>query len=236
MNLNFKKFLKFTEQKIMALEKLPPFTGTDSIEEIRSRNYPVDRNPESYFKQLPDLPDYLKPESEVLDIGPGIGKALSEIRDKYGCRVTGTGIRKIPDALVPLVIADARNLPFPSNSFDLTIAVHSISWCPDQIRAINEVVRVTRPGGRILINLLKFSASVDIWFGESFWEEAGVGYDQYGQMEFHKDIKLENCRFTITEIYVPRKRYKYKYYLNLEKAAQKQIPAFALTITHKSIP
>jgi SAM-dependent methyltransferase len=56
--------------------------------------------------------------------------------------------------------ADAENLPFPDGSFDLVLSTVGVMFAPDQERAANELVRVTRPGGRIAL---------------ASWEPAGMG-------------------------------------------------------------
>jgi len=50
--------------------------------------------------------------------------------------------------------ADARNLPFGASSFDVVVsslAIHNISSSAERAKAIGEVVRVLKPGGRVAI-------------------------------------------------------------------------------------
>jgi SAM-dependent methyltransferase len=44
---------------------------------------------------------------------------------------------------------DCRALPFPDASFDAVVAATTLSHVPDAGRALTEMVRVTRPGGRV---------------------------------------------------------------------------------------
>ena len=44
---------------------------------------------------------------------------------------------------------DCRNLPFRDNSFDVVLTVTTLSHVPNVDRALQEIVRVTRPGGRL---------------------------------------------------------------------------------------
>ena len=50
-----------------------------------------------------------------------------------------------------LLVADAENLPFPNNSFDLVYSWGVIHHSPDTPRCLAEIVRVARPGGAIKI-------------------------------------------------------------------------------------
>jgi ubiquinone/menaquinone biosynthesis C-methylase UbiE len=48
-----------------------------------------------------------------------------------------------------LRVADAENLPYPDNSFDLVYSWGVIHHSPDTPKCLAEIVRVTRPGGTI---------------------------------------------------------------------------------------
>lgn len=55
---------------------------------------------------------------------------------------------------VELHTGDIRSLPFEDDSFDLVLsglAIHNITDVTGRARAIDEAVRVLRPGGRLLI-------------------------------------------------------------------------------------
>jgi len=52
-----------------------------------------------------------------------------------------------------LQVADAENLPFPSNTFDLGYSWGVLHHTPDTPKALAELVRVVRPGGEIKVML-----------------------------------------------------------------------------------
>jgi ubiquinone/menaquinone biosynthesis C-methylase UbiE len=52
-----------------------------------------------------------------------------------------------------LQVADAENLPFPSNSFDLGYSWGVLHHTPNTEKALAELVRVVRPGGEIKVML-----------------------------------------------------------------------------------
>jgi ubiquinone/menaquinone biosynthesis C-methylase UbiE len=49
--------------------------------------------------------------------------------------------------------ADALDLPFPDESFDLVLCQFGVMFFPDRVRAYQEAHRVLRPGGSILFNM-----------------------------------------------------------------------------------
>jgi SAM-dependent methyltransferase len=207
--------------KCRHIETLPQFKG-GVLEEVRQQRYPVERGLPDYEEKLPDLESVLKglePTSRILDIGAGFGFALSEIRDGYGFAVVGTGIADIKP-VCPFIEAVGSHLPVADNTIELVLSVHGISWEPDQKKALEEVVRVLKPGGVGLIFLITFSNSIFIWHGEAFWEEIGVELAEYRRYEFRVEDYLDREGFAI-EI-VDRAKdvpddYRYAYYLVIRK-------------------
>ncbi|WP_206524435.1 bifunctional demethylmenaquinone methyltransferase/2-methoxy-6-polyprenyl-1,4-benzoquinol methylase UbiE [Lujinxingia sediminis] len=55
------------------------------------------------------------------------------------------------DGRVELVLGDAQNLPFEDNSFDGVAISFGIRNVPDRRKALQEMNRVARPGGRVVI-------------------------------------------------------------------------------------
>jgi SAM-dependent methyltransferase len=48
-------------------------------------------------------------------------------------------------------LGDAHDLPFPVAWFDVTVCHFLLLWCRDPARAAQEMVRVTQPGGAVLV-------------------------------------------------------------------------------------
>jgi ubiquinone/menaquinone biosynthesis C-methylase UbiE len=49
--------------------------------------------------------------------------------------------------------ADSLDLPFPDNSFDVSYSISSLEHMPDPVKAIDEMIRVTKPGGLITFTM-----------------------------------------------------------------------------------
>ncbi len=101
----------------------------------------------------------IKPKSKVLFVGVGTGADLQFIKDKD---VSVTAIDLSPEMLgraknqydspnVTFMEMDAQNLTFSPESFDMVIANLILSVVPDPNQCFQEMIRVTRTGGRILI-------------------------------------------------------------------------------------
>jgi SAM-dependent methyltransferase len=95
--------------------------------------------------------------TRVLDVGCGLGD-LAAAAVARGASAAGTdlaeGMLKAARARHPaleLVLADGEALPFDDGSFDATVAAFVINHMPDPERGAAEMVRVTRPGGRVAV-------------------------------------------------------------------------------------
>jgi phosphatidylethanolamine/phosphatidyl-N-methylethanolamine N-methyltransferase len=103
----------------------------------------------------------IPPGAKVLEVGIGTGLSV----DAYPGHADVTGIDLSQDMLdqaaqkmdplrhahIKLQQGDALNLAFPDESFDFVTAFHVITVVPDPKRMLDEMVRVCRPGGRIVI-------------------------------------------------------------------------------------
>jgi SAM-dependent methyltransferase len=113
-------------------------------------------------KQSDDLVEALQivPDERVLDVACGSGNAaICAARRAWGNTVGSDFVpellergreRAAADRLeIEFVEADAQDLPFEDASFDVTISVFGAMFAPDQPKTASELLRVTKPGGRI---------------------------------------------------------------------------------------
>lgn len=65
---------------------------------------------------------------------------------------------------VELLEGDAHSLPFEQSSFDTVVATYSLCNIPDPGRAVAEMGRVLRPGGRVvLVDHIRSSSTPLLW-------------------------------------------------------------------------
>jgi ubiquinone/menaquinone biosynthesis C-methylase UbiE len=100
---------------------------------------------------------------KVLDVGCGTGVLASKIRanlaraEVYGVDLVSDMLAKgaarwrLHEAHVLPVQGDSERLPFASESFDVVTCANSFHHYPRQDRAVAEMKRVLKPGGRLMI-------------------------------------------------------------------------------------
>lgn len=102
---------------------------------------------------------------KVLDVGCGIGGTTRYLAKKLGPNANLTGITlssvQVSRATqlakaqgisnVQFQLMDALNMDFPSNTFDLVWACESGEHMPDKKKYIDEMTRVLKPGGKLVI-------------------------------------------------------------------------------------
>jgi len=93
------------------------------------------------FRHIP-----LGPHSAVLEIGSGDGFQLGLLRQRFD-RVFAIDPTCRPGGSLGFSFAVAEALPFRNAAFDLVVSNSVFEHLEDRRRALNEIVRVLRPGG-----------------------------------------------------------------------------------------
>jgi ubiquinone/menaquinone biosynthesis C-methylase UbiE len=119
-----------------------------------------------------------RPGERVLEIGPGTGYYTFEMADRLeGGQVdifdiqqemldhtmreaNRRGVTNVQPAL-----GDAQALPYAGDSFDAVVLITVLGEIPDQERALAEVARVLKPGGRLIVGEMLFDPHV-VTFGK----------------------------------------------------------------------
>ena len=105
---------------------------------------------------------HITPNSVVLNVGCGAGVSSAHIAEKYGCYVFAVDImpsmvktaekwaqKKGVAQQMTFRVADAQELPFDDDQFDIVITESVMTFVPDLDKAASEFVRVTKPGGYV---------------------------------------------------------------------------------------
>jgi ubiquinone/menaquinone biosynthesis C-methylase UbiE len=114
----------------------------------------------------------LEAGERFLDVAAGPG-GLSLPAARLGARVLATDwspamierfdVRVREEALRDAEgrVMDCHALELPDDGFDVTGSQFGVMLVPDQLRALREMVRVTRPGGRVLVIAYGFPAELE---------------------------------------------------------------------------
>lgn len=143
----------------------------------RTRDFPD----EVMARLVPMLVSQLPRDELCLEIGIGTGRiALPLMAAKIrmvGVDISPDMLRKLVDkagATPPVAIADATCLPFSAGTFGSAVAAHVLHLIPGWRSAVDELVRVVRPGGVLLAS--RGAASRAEWqhaLRRFFFEQAG---------------------------------------------------------------
>ena len=99
----------------------------------------------------------------IIDVGCGIGGSTLHLAQKFGCNATGITLSPVQasrakerateaglDGKVNFEVANALDMPFADNSFDLVWSLESGEHMPDKTKFLAECYRVLKPGGRMI--------------------------------------------------------------------------------------
>lgn len=98
-----------------------------------------------------------KPGQRVLDVAAGTGTSSEPFADAgvsvvacdFSVGMLKVGKRRRPD--IDFIAGDATNLPFADNAFDATTISFGLRNVSEPKKALEEMMRVTKPGGTLVI-------------------------------------------------------------------------------------
>jgi phosphatidylethanolamine/phosphatidyl-N-methylethanolamine N-methyltransferase len=137
-----------------------------------------------------------QPGQSALEVGVGTGLSLPLV--PTGCRFTGVDfsrpmleravarLRRRDRGGASLVEADGACLPFADATFDAAIAPFVVSAAPRPVPLLHEMVRVCRPGARLVV-LNHFTPRNPLLAGL----ERGLSSVTRSLLGFHADFPLE---------------------------------------------
>lgn len=123
---------------------------------------------------------------KVLDIGCGRGLLLNKLRqrgwDPYGTELSEDAAAYARDVLhLPVTTRPLDELSFPDNEFDLVIIWHVLEHVTSPLSLLDEVARILKPGGYLLVAVPNFGSWEARWAGKSW---------------FHLDVPRHLTHFT----------------------------------------
>ncbi|MEA5532858.1 methyltransferase domain-containing protein [Crocosphaera sp. XPORK-15E] len=130
----------------------------------RAGNYKINRR-QAQIDLIEELLLWAKVKtvSNFLDVGCGIGGSTLYLAEKFNATATGITLSPVQanrateraygvklNEKTQFQVADALNMPFPDNQFDLVWSLESGEHMPDKQKFFQECYRVLKPGGTFI--------------------------------------------------------------------------------------
>jgi SAM-dependent methyltransferase len=134
--------------------------------------------------------------ARVLEIGPGPGEFAARVRDEVGAEVVAVDVSP---RLVELVrargieahVGDAQRLPFPPASFAAAVANWVLYHLTELDRALAELTRVLKPGGRLVAATNAADHLVELWSLVGRDETLSFGAENGGDVLARRFARVE---------------------------------------------
>lgn len=119
---------------------------------------------------------YGKRGTRLLEIGSGMGHLVAQLEDTfetYGMDLNHWAVKQSQSVIqkTSLQTASAQELPYKDNSFNVVIIKHIVEHLPDPQKAIQEIGRVTEPGGTLILATPNLDSLLKPWKGDKW-----IGY------------------------------------------------------------
>lgn len=111
----------------------------------------------------------------VLDVGCGGGRTIEKLANLaplvYGIDYAAGSVaasiahnkQLLAEKRVHIQQASVSQLPFPENSFDVVTAIETQYYWPDLLSDMREILRVLKPGGRLVVVLESYRGGKNDW-------------------------------------------------------------------------
>lgn len=166
---------KFTDPLYLKTDQYRDETNLNARLELHRR---FSTNPYGWFPWIVDTLESLPAQARVLELGCGPGYIWKECIERIpaGWSVT---LSDLSDGMLDaawrnLVVTgrafkfeqiDAQSIPYPDETFDVVIANHMLYHVPDRPKALAEIRRVLKTGGRFIATTVgkRHLVEIDAW-------------------------------------------------------------------------
>ncbi len=93
----------------------------------------------------------------VLDLGFGTGNILEVLKKSgascHGVEISATAIERLKNKGYQLKQVEDELLPYPDAYFDTVVSSHTLEHIPNELKVLQEIERVIKPGGLVIIGV-----------------------------------------------------------------------------------
>jgi ubiquinone/menaquinone biosynthesis C-methylase UbiE len=197
--------------------KMPDFTDQSYLKNdqyrdssnLDARVYLHDRfstNPQGWFTWMIETLEELPKTGKVLDLGCGSGNLwrhwAGSIPAGWSITLADLSDGMLLAAWRNLVVTgrafkyekmDAQEIPYQDQTFDVVIANHMLYHVPDRARALREIWRVLKPGGRLVASTVgqNHMQELEVWLAQVSRAENYVPFRNAFTLESGQ-VELEN--------------------------------------------
>ena len=142
---------------------------------------------------------YLRPEMVVADVGSGTGFIAAGLAPLVQKVIVLDGSSSMLDVArknlspfgskIEYHVADGQALPLPDGSVDAAFANMYLHHCANPLAAIREMVRILKPGGRLVIT--DMDTHPYVWLKEELADE-WMGFERAQVRDWYKEADLVN--------------------------------------------
>lgn len=149
----------------------------------------------------------VRQDSRVLDVGCGTGYTTEAVLKKAslgevnGIDLTPQQLRKAAvklkpqKAIINLSRGDTENLPFRDETFDAVVSVGAVEYFPHPERALQEMARVVKHGGKVVVGGPEFE-----WFRRMSLDKTFYTPSATEVKEFFRQAKLKDIKGILTGV------------------------------------
>ncbi len=132
-------------------------------------------------------------KQNILDLGCGTGYCLPLLSQQYPqASILGADIA--PGMLAfaqqqhpefQYAVADAENLPFPEDQFDLIFSNLAVQWCDDFSQVLTQAYKCLKPGGHLVLSTLADGTLLEL---KQAWSQVDQ-HQHVNQFDDEQDLK-----------------------------------------------
>lgn len=125
-----------------------------SADQVRKTQFDPESAKQSYKNYISFVSVYGKGDT-LLDVGCGSGWSsylISQLgKETTGLDLNGSAFEPQENDQLKYCVGSALDLPYENSSFDLVSTHECLEHLPDPEKALNEMYRVVKPGGRLIL-------------------------------------------------------------------------------------